>query len=293
MARCQKRMTPKARLEALMRPFEWISCPDPRLAEAIDYLSQHPGKQLRCQLTQACAELVAREPLPAATMAGEAIELLHTYSLVHDDLPAMDDDDLRRGQPTLHCAFDEATAILAGDGLQAAAFQRLVEIDALSPEQRLEILRVVSIAVGFQGMVGGQALDLAAEHHAVSAAALKGIHDLKTGALISAAAEVGAICADASSAQREALVRFAKAIGLAFQVTDDVLDVTGDSASLGKTAGKDERAEKSTYVSTLGLDGAQQEADRLLDEALEALSDFGDSAAPLRDLARKMVHRQT
>jgi geranylgeranyl pyrophosphate synthase len=226
-------------------------------------------------------------------MAGEAIELLHTYSLVHDDLPAMDDDDLRRGQPTLHCAFDEATAILAGDGLQAAAFQRLVEIDALSPEQRLEILRVVSIAVGFQGMVGGQALDLAAEHHAVSAAALKGIHDLKTGALISAAAEVGAICADASSAQREALVRFAKAIGLAFQVTDDVLDVTGDSASLGKTAGKDERAEKSTYVSTLGLDGAQQEADRLLDEALEALSDFGDSAAPLRDLAQKMVHRQT
>jgi geranylgeranyl pyrophosphate synthase len=205
----------------------------------------------------------------------------------------MDDDDLRRGQPTLHRAFGEATAILAGDGLQAAAFQRLVEIDALSPEQRLEILRVVSIAVGFQGMVGGQALDLAAEHHAVSVAALKGIHDLKTGALISAAAEVGAICADASSAQREALVRFAKAIGLAFQVTDDVLDVTGDSASLGKTAGKDERAEKSTYVSTLGLDGAQQEADRLLDEALEALSDFGDSAAPLRDLARKMVHRQT
>ena len=289
----QKRTTPKARREALMRPFDWISCPDPRLAEAIQYLSQHPGKQLRSRLTQACAELVAGEPVAAAEMAGEAIELLHTYSLVHDDLPAMDDDDLRRGQPTLHCAFDEATAILAGDGLQAAAFQRITDIEALSAEQRLEILRVVSIAVGFQGMVGGQALDLAAEHQAVSDTALRGIHDLKTGALISAAAEVGAICAGASSTQREAFVRFAKAIGLAFQVTDDVLDVTGDSESLGKTAGKDERAEKSTYVSTLGLDGAQQEADRLLDEALGALSEFGEAAEPLRDLARKMVHRQT
>ena len=293
MGLCQKRTTPKARLEALMRPFDWISCPDPRLAEAIQYLSQHPGKQLRSRLTQACAELVAGEPVATAVMAGEAIELLHTYSLVHDDLPAMDDDDLRRGQPTLHCAFDEATAILAGDGLQAAAFQRITEIDALSAEQRLEILKVVSIAVGFQGMVGGQALDLAAEHQAISDKALRGIHDLKTGALISAAAEVGAICAGASSAQREAFVRFAKAIGLAFQVTDDVLDVTGDSESLGKTAGKDERAEKSTYVSTLGLDGAQQEADRLLDEALGALSEFGEAAEPLRDLARKMVHRQT
>ena len=293
MGLCQERTTPKARLEALMRPFDWISCPDPRLAEAIQYLSQHPGKQLRSRLTKACAELVAGEPVAAAVMAGEAIELLHTYSLVHDDLPAMDDDDLRRGQPTLHCAFDEATAILAGDGLQAAAFQRITEIEALSAEQRLEILKVVSIAVGFQGMVGGQALDLAAEHQAISDTALRGIHDLKTGALISAAAEVGAICAGASSTQREAFVRFAKAIGLAFQVTDDVLDVTGDSESLGKTAGKDERAEKSTYVSTLGLDGAQQEADRLLDEALGALSEFGEAAEPLRDLARKMVHRQT
>ena len=183
MGLCQKRTTPKARLEALMRPFDWISCPDPRLAEAIQYLSQHPGKQLRSRLTQACAELVAGEPVAAAAMAGEAIELLHTYSLVHDDLPAMDDDDLRRGQPTLHCAFDEATAILAGDGLQAAAFQRITEIEALSAEQRLEILKVVSIAVGFQGMVGGQALDLAAEHQAISDTALRGIHDLKTGAL--------------------------------------------------------------------------------------------------------------
>ena len=276
-----------------MKPFAWLSCPDPKLAEALGYLAQHPGKQLRSRLTVTSAELVSGESVPAAVMAGEAIELLHTYSLVHDDLPAMDDDDLRRGQPTLHRAFDEATAILAGDGLQAAAFQRLTEIEALSAEQRLDVIGVVTKAVGFHGMVGGQALDLAAEHQAVPVTALKDIHNLKTGALISAAAEVGAICGGATRSQREALVRFARAIGLAFQVTDDVLDVTGDSASLGKTAGKDERAEKSTYVSTLGLEGAQQEADALLKAALDALAEFGETAEPLRTLARKMVHRDT
>jgi geranylgeranyl pyrophosphate synthase len=155
------------------------------------------------------------------------------------------------------------------------------------------MIGVVTNAVGFHGMVGGQALDLAAEHQAVPVNALRDIHSLKTGALISASAEVGAICGGATRSQREALVRFAKAIGLAFQVTDDVLDVTGDSASLGKTAGKDERAEKSTYVSTLGLEGAKQEADALLNEALDALAEFGDTAEPLRKLARKMVHRET
>ena len=238
-----------------------------------------------------CAELVAGEPVAAATSVGEAIELLHTYSLVHDDLPAMDDDDLRRGQPTLHCAFDEATAILAGDGLQAAAFQRLAEIDSLTADQRIELVRVVSIAVGFNGMVGGQALDLAAEQQRVPVEALRDIHRLKTGALIAAAAEAGAICADASPEQRAALATFARSIGLAFQVTDDVLDVTGDSSSLGKTAGKDEQAQKSTYVSTLGLEGARAEADTLLDDALTALSIFGERAKPLRELASAMVHR--
>jgi farnesyl diphosphate synthase len=142
-------------------------------------------------------------------------------------------------------------------------------------------------------MVGGQALDLAAEHQSVPVSALRDIHSLKTGALISASAEVGAICGGATRSQREALVRFAKAIGLAFQVTDDVLDVTGNSASLGKTAGKDERAEKSTYVSTLGLEGAQEEADKLLNDALDALAEFGEAAEPLRALASKMVHRET
>jgi geranylgeranyl pyrophosphate synthase len=205
----------------------------------------------------------------------------------------MDDDDLRRGQPTLHRAFDEATAILTGDGLQAAAFQRIAEIDTLDPSQRLEILRVVSVAVGFQGMVGGQALDLAAEGQTVPVEALIRIHHLKTGALITASVEAGAICGGATEAARNELVRFAKAVGLAFQVTDDVLDVTGDSQSLGKTAGKDARASKSTYVSTLGLDGAQKEAERLLAEALEALQGFGEKADPLRELAQRMVRRDT
>ena len=275
-----------------MEPFAWISCPDPRLADAVAYLAKHPGKQLRSRLTLLCAELIAEASTDAAIIAGEAIELLHTYSLVHDDLPAMDDDDLRRGQPTLHCAFDEATAILTGDGLQAAAFQHLVSIESLSDTQRVDLVRVISKAVGFEGMVGGQALDLAAEHQALEADALQNIHRLKTGALIAASAEAGAICANASTAERQALVEFATAIGLAFQVTDDVLDVTGDSESLGKTAGKDVKAEKSTYVSALGLAGAKEEADRLLNAALEALDIFGDRADPLRDLARQMVHRQ-
>lgn len=276
-----------------MEPFAWLTCPDPKLSEALTYLAQNPGKQLRSRLTLACAELIAGSPVPEAIGVGEAIELLHTYSLVHDDLPAMDDDDLRRGQPTLHCAFDEATAILTGDGLQAAAFQRVADIESLTAEQRLSIIKIISIAVGFNGMVGGQALDLAAEQQAISVDALRAVHHLKTGALICAAAEAGAVCAKATPAERQALVRFAEAIGLAFQVTDDVLDVTGNSAHLGKTAGKDERAEKSTYVSTLGLSGAQQEAERLLIEATDALSAFGDRATPLRSLADAMVKRDT
>ena len=276
-----------------MEPFAWLTCPDPKLSEALAYLAQNPGKQLRSRLTLACAELIAGGPVPEAIGVGEAIELLHTYSLIHDDLPAMDDDDLRRGQPTLHCAFDEATAILAGDGLQAAAFQRVADIESLTAEQRLSIIKIISIAVGFNGMVGGQALDLAAEQQAISVDALRAVHHLKTGALICAAAEAGAVCGKATSAERQAIVRFAEAIGLAFQVTDDVLDVTGNSAHLGKTAGKDERAEKSTYVSTLGLRGAQQEAERLLIEATDALSAFGDRATPLRSLADAMVKRDT
>lgn len=268
-----------------------LSCPDPRLQAALDYVGAQPGKQLRSALTRISAEMIAGHPMAAAEQVGEAIEWLHTYSLIHDDLPAMDDDDLRRGQPTLHRAFDEATAILAGDGLQAAAFERLATIDSLSTEQRLDIIRCVAQAIGLRGMVGGQALDLSAEHQAVEVESLRQIHRLKTGALISAATLSGAICANATEAQRAALAEFADAIGLAFQVTDDLLDVTGNSESLGKTAGKDARAEKSTYVSTLGVEGAEQEARALLEKALASLSIFNEAAAPLKVLAEKMVLR--
>ena len=200
-----------------MEPFAWLTCPDPKLSDALAYLAHNPGKQLRSRLTLACAELIAGSPVPEATWVGEAIELLHTYSLIHDDLPAMDDDDLRRGQPTLHCAFDEATAILTGDGLQAAAFQRVADIESLTAEQRLSIIKIISTAIGFNGMVGGQAMDLAAEQQAISVEALRAVHHLKTGALICAAAEAGAVCGKATLPERQALVRFAEAIGLAFQ----------------------------------------------------------------------------
>ena len=281
---------------ALSRAFaDWsapAATPEKRVEDASAYALLGGGKRLRAMLALAAGEAVGLPPQTAEKIA-VAVETLHAYSLVHDDLPAMDDDDLRRGHPTLHCAFDEATAILTGDGLQAAAFEHLADIESLSNKQRIDLIKVVSRAVGFNGMVGGQALDLAAEHQSLEADGLQMIHRLKTGALIAASAEAGAICAGASTAEREALVQFATAIGLAFQVTDDVLDVTGDSASLGKTAGKDVKAEKSTYVSALGLAGAQQEADRLLDTGLRALDIFGDRADPPRALAYKMVHRDT
>jgi len=265
---------------------------DSKLLEAARYSVLRGGKRLRPALVYAAAEAVGASQ-DSADAAAISVELLHAYSLIHDDLPAMDDDALRRGQPTTHIAFDEATAILAGDGLQAAAFQRITEIDTLDPSQRLEILSVVSVAVGFQGMVGGQALDLAAEGQTLPVEALREIHHLKTGALIAASVEAGAICGNATEAARNELVRFATAIGLGFQVIDDILDVTGDSQSLGKTAGKDARASKSTYVSTLGLDGAKKEAERLLAEALKALQGFGEKADPLRELALRMVRRDT
>ena len=268
-------------------------CPDPQLDAAIEYVLEAPGKQLRSRLTRASAEMLDPNSVDAATQAGQAIEFLHTYSLIHDDLPAMDDDDLRRGRPTLHKAYDEATAILAGDGLQALAFERLATIDALSAETRIELIRVVSGAVGLRGMVGGQAMDLAAEGAKLEATQLSELHGLKTGALFVAAVEVGAICAGADADSRQRLRRYATSLGLAFQVIDDVLDATATSDVLGKTAGKDNAAEKSTYVSLLGIEAAAAEADRLLAEALDAITPWGDKATPLRDLAQQMVKRQS
>ena len=215
-----------------------VACADPRLAEAVQYVLANPGKQLRSRLTLESCELIAGKVIPAARTIATAIEWLHAYSLVHDDLPAMDNDEMRRGKPTVHVVYDEATAILVGDGLQAAAFRLIANEVRLSAEARIDIVALISAGVGFGGMVGGQALDMAAEHATLSVASLQQIHAQKTGALIKAAILAGARCAEATEEANQTLAKFADLIGLGFQVADDVLDVTQTTAALGKTAGE-------------------------------------------------------
>ena len=266
----------------------------PQLQDATRYVLENPGKQLRSRLVRAsyalCAPQDANEAM--ADSAATAIEWLHCYSLIHDDLPAMDNDDLRRGKPTLHKAYDEATAILVGDGLQASAFGLIAGDKRLSCNQRTELVALIAGAVGFEGMVGGQALDMAAEHQQVSLETLKTIHAGKTGALFKAAVAAGAICAEASAQQRAALDNYAEQMGLAFQIMDDVLDATASSATLGKTAGKDRAAAKSTYVSCLGLEEARAEAERLYQQALAQLAHCEGDTTELANLAKKMVFRE-
>ena len=270
-----------------------IVCSDPALEAALAYALATPGKQLRSRLCRETATMVSGETLQSATRVGEAIECLHTYSLIHDDLPSMDNDDLRRGKPTLHRAFDEATAILVGDGLQAFAFEWVSETDGLSDTQKIKLVKLLSKSVGFDGMVGGQAMDIAAEGKSLDVSALKEVHLRKTGALIEASVLAGAICGEANAAQIEALGRFSRNIGLAFQVMDDVLDVTASSETLGKTAGKDIAADKSTYVACMGVDAARAYANDLLNEALALLSPFGQAADALIALSRLLVHRKS
>jgi len=270
-----------------------IVCSDPALEAALAYALANPGKQLRSRLCRETATMVSGETLQSATRVGEAIECLHTYSLIHDDLPSMDNDDLRRGKPTVHRAFDEATAILVGDGLQAFAFEWVSETDGLSDTQKIKLVKLLSKSVGFDGMVGGQAMDIAAEGKSLDVSALKEVHLRKTGALIEASVLAGAICGEANAAQIEALGRFSRNIGLAFQVMDDVLDVTASSETLGKTAGKDIAADKSTYVACMGVDAARAYANDLLNEALALLSPFGQAADALIALSRLLVHRKS
>ena len=280
-----------------------IVCSDPGLKKALTYALENPGKQLRSRLCKETAAMVESaspsgasvigNSIESANRVGEAIECLHTYSLIHDDLPAMDNDDLRRGKPTVHKAFDEATAILVGDGLQAFAFEWVSETEGLSDTQKIQLVKLLSRSVGFDGMVGGQAMDIAAEGQSLDVAALKEVHLRKTGALIEASVLAGAICADATETQIAALHQFSKNIGLAFQVMDDVLDVTASSETLGKTAGKDIAAEKSTYVACMGVDDARAYANQLLDDALALLTPFGEAADSLSALSRLLVHRNS
>ena len=262
------------------------------LLEAMRYACLGGGKRIRPVLAYASVLAVGGE-LAAADNAAAAIELIHSYSLVHDDLPAMDDDDLRRGKPTVHKAFDEATAILVGDALQSLAFQILsTEADALGANNRLAMVQLLSQAAGATGMVGGQSLDFEAVGVKLSIQQLEQMHSLKTGALIRCAVLLGGMsCGSSSDSQMSALASYADNIGLAFQVQDDILDVVGDTWQLGKPQGSDSDKNKPTYVSVLGLDEAKALANSLSEKAIAALQEFPASADPLRELAAFVVSR--
>ena len=250
------------------------------------------GKRLRPILCMEAGRMVA-EQLPAGIEdAGAALEMLHTYSLIHDDLPALDNDDLRRGRPTSHKVFGEAIAILAGDALQTHAYEVLAQVRCPS-EARVAIIREIAHATGtVDGMIGGQVVDLEAEHAKPSLETLEYIHRSKTAALITASVVCGGMYAGATAGQVARLRTFGQSVGLAFQIVDDVLDVTQTSEQLGKTAGKDTAAEKTTYPALFGIDESLRKADVLVDNACTELNEFGPAASALKDLARFLVERK-
>ncbi len=261
------------------------------LLDASRYPFENTGKLVRPVLCYAAAEAVAGDIPPGADHLAAALEIIHTYSLIHDDLPAMDDDDLRRGRPSLHRAFDEATAILVGDGLQARAFELLARAPDISENSRVAAISTLAGAAGLAGMVGGQFVDISAVGETMDLEALREMHLCKTGALIRASVALGGIAAGATEQQLARLDAYGRDIGLAFQVVDDILDVTGDTQTLGKTQGKDALADKPTYVTLLGLDGARAEARQLMESGLAQLAPFAANARRLEQLARYIVHR--
>ncbi len=262
----------------------------PSLASAMGYSLFNGGKRVRPTLVYATGAALDRPADEVLDGIACALECIHAYSLVHDDLPAMDDDDLRRGQPSCHIAYDEATAILAGDALQALAFEWLTELP-LAADLRLSLIAQLSRAAGMQGMVLGQAIDLGAVNQHPSIEQLERMHRFKTGALIDASVLMAAGVCAADDAQRKALGIYSRAIGLAFQVQDDILDVTAETQILGKQQGADLSRNKPTYVSLLGLTQARAKAQHLCEQAIEALSEFGSGADQLRALAHYIVQR--
>jgi geranylgeranyl diphosphate synthase type II len=250
------------------------------------------GKRLRPILCMEAARAVAGDFPPGVEDLGSALEMLHTYSLIHDDLPALDNDDLRRGRPTSHKVFGEAIAILAGDGLQTYAYEVLAKLPCTA-ESGVAIIAEIAHATGtVEGMIGGQVMDLEAEHQHADAATLEYIHRSKTGALLTASVVTGGMYAGGDASQIQSLRDFGMNIGLAFQIVDDVLDVTQTSEQLGKTAGKDTATEKSTYPSLFGIEGSIKKADELIYKANSALDRFGDRASNLRELAGYLVERK-
>jgi farnesyl diphosphate synthase len=258
------------------------------LHRAMRYAALGGGKRLRPLLTYATGLALGHDG-PELDAPACAVELIHAYSLVHDDLPAMDDDDMRRGRPTCHIVFGEAMAILAGDALQALAFEILARGNRA---RGMEMLSTLGYACGAEGMAGGQALDLNATGRTLTLAELEYMHACKTGALIRAAVRLGALTAGADKQSLETLDRYASAVGLAFQVRDDILDVEGESEVLGKTAGKDQAQGKSTFPALMGLDASRTRLAELTNSALEAIATFGDRGELLRELALYAAHRQ-
>ena len=265
-----------------------------RLHQAMRYAVLGGGKRVRPLLAYAAAELASEadtaRPGAGAHSVALAVEFVHVYSLIHDDLPCMDDDVLRRGKPTVHVAYDEATAMLAGDALQAEAFRVLADAP-LAAELRAQLVSMLAHAVSTEGMCGGQAIDLAAVGRTLTIGELEQMHRMKTGALLAAAVRMGAAAAGADAATAAAAAAYGRALGLAFQIVDDVLDVEGTAESLGKTAGKDARENKPTYVSVLGLGAAKARAAQLHREALAALGSLDARARRLRELADFIVGR--
>ena len=260
------------------------------LKESMLYSLEAGGKRIRPLFVAAVCEMF-NQPQNAMYTVGSAIEIIHTYSLMHDDLPCMDDDDMRRGKPTNHKVFGEALAVLAGDALNSMAFGLLAKMPNVSGEQRLELVEMLSKYAGAEGMVGGQVLDMEGEKRQLSLAELENIHVNKTGALLRFSIESGAILCNATKEQREALVEYAHHIGLAFQIQDDILDIEGTSEQLGKTAGKDVESDKSTYPALLTLDGAKQKLAEHYDLAIAALDCLTVDSTLLREIAMYIVRR--
>ena len=283
----------QTRIEAaLSRLLPADTTPPVRLHQAMRYASLGGGKRVRPLLSFAAGELSAA-PAPRLEIAACAVELIHAYSLVHDDLPCMDNDVLRRGRPTCHIEYDEPTALLVGDSLQSLAFELLTREPLGAPQNQLNMVSLLAHASGSLGMAGGQAIDLAAVGQALDQPALEQMHALKTGALIRAAVLLGARCGEPLRAEALAsLEHYVKHAGLLFQVVDDILDCTASTATLGKTAGKDAAAHKPTYVSLLGLEPARELAETLHSEAITALSCFGERAARLIALTEFIAHRK-
>ena len=281
----------RGRIEDWLRDCFRAREPRGDLYDAMYYSLMAGGKRIRPVLLLECCRLCGGDVEAALPFAG-AIEMIHTYSLIHDDLPCMDDDDLRRGRPTNHKVYGEATAVLAGDGLLTAAFEFMLEPPAaIPPERALEAAAILARAAGGRGMVGGQVLDMAGEGRSLGLNEVEELQRLKTGALISAAAEMGCVLAGGSAEQRQEAVRYAQCLGLAFQIQDDILDVVGDEATLGKPVGSDAKREKTTFVTLKGVEACRELVEKLTAEAVDALECFGPEGAGLRELAGTLAGR--